>query len=69
MEQGDGDGGAGGELTCRRGENAGTTAQPGCVSDGACESSVSSACAIIPFAKAANVDHIGLMTPKIMAGQ
>ncbi len=34
---------------------AGTTAQPGCDSDGACESSVSSDCASTPLASAASI--------------
>jgi hypothetical protein len=46
---------------------AGTTAQPGCVREGACESSVSSACASMPFASAAFTAEVRSRVPTIEA--
>ena len=46
---------------------AGTIPQPGCVRDGACESSVSSACASIPFACAALMALVTMREPITVA--
>ena len=46
---------------------AGTTAQPGCDRDGACESSVSSACASTPFTRAASIGAAVSVVPATVA--